>query len=134
MATPCKTLDLGGSTFHTLSKVSSLHFVCNMGLYSVGKEWEKSHSKKQQAMSFASHSQLSLSYKSLLKSSLSRTLQISACTSHMACSMGQQSRAKSRKPLLHRFFTKLSRTTLTLNPTKIQGNDWTELQSNLTRN
>ena len=45
-----------------------------------------------------------------------------------------QSRIKSWKPLLPKFFTKLSHTTLTLNPTKIQGNDWMKLQSNLTQN
>jgi len=33
----------------------------NEGLYSVVKEWEKSHSKKQQAVSFMGHSQISLS-------------------------------------------------------------------------
>ena len=61
----------------------------NEGLYNVGKEWEKSHSKKQQAVGFAGHSRLGLSHKSLLKSSLSMTFQIPACTSHMACFVGQ---------------------------------------------
>ena len=62
----------------------------NEGLYSVGKEWEKPHFKKQQAVSFAGYSRLGLSRESLAKSSLSWTLQIPACASHMACFVGQQ--------------------------------------------
>ena len=46
---------------------------------------------------------------SLGKSNLSMTLQVPTCASHVACFAGQQ----SQKPLLHRFFTKLSHTTLT---------------------
>ena len=46
--------------------------------------------KKQQAVSFAGHSWLGLSRESLAKSSLSWTLQILACASHMACFLGQQ--------------------------------------------
>ena len=34
----------------------------NEGLYNVGKEWEKSHSKKQHAVGFTGHSQLGLSH------------------------------------------------------------------------
>ena len=67
----------------------------NEGLYSVGKEWEKSHSKKQQVVDFASHSRLSLSCESLARSSLLKTLQIIACTSHVACFAGHQSRVQS---------------------------------------
>ena len=48
----------------------------NEGLYIVGKELEKSHSEKQQVVSFAGHSRLGLSHKSLVKSRLSMTLQI----------------------------------------------------------
>ena len=43
----------------------------NEGFYSVGKEWEKSHSKKQQAMGFAGHSRLGLSHESLAKTTSS---------------------------------------------------------------
>ena len=56
------------------------------------------------------------------KTSLSMTLQISACASHMACFVGHNLQVQLRKPLFHRFFTKLSHTILTLNLTKIQGN------------
>ena len=49
--------------------------------------------KKQQAVSFVGHSRLGLSRESLAKSSLSWTLQILACASHVACFAGQQSRA-----------------------------------------
>ena len=49
-----------------------LHFVGNEGLYSVGKEWEKSLSKKQQAVSFVGHSQLSLSH-GLVASQVAKT-------------------------------------------------------------
>ena len=64
----------------------------NDGLYSVGKEWEKSHSKKQQAMGFTGHSRLDLSRESLARSSLSKTLQIPTYASHVACFTGHQLR------------------------------------------
>ena len=63
-------------------------WVGNEGLYSVGKEWEKSHSKKQQAVGFAGHSRLGLSRESLAKTSLSKTLQIPSCAFHVACFAG----------------------------------------------
>ena len=60
----------------------------NEDLYSVGKEWEKSHSKKQQAVGFAGHSRLGLSRESLTKTNLSKTLQIPSCAFHVACFAG----------------------------------------------
>ena len=62
----------------------------NEGLHSVGKEWEKSQPKKQQAVRFAGHSQLSLSREPLAKTSLSMTLQIQACASYVAYFASQQ--------------------------------------------
>ena len=38
----------------------------NEDLYSVGKEWEKSHSKKQQAVGFVGHLRLGLSCESIV--------------------------------------------------------------------
>ena len=38
----------------------------NEDLYSVGKEWEKSHSKKQQAVGFVGHLRLGLSRESIV--------------------------------------------------------------------
>ena len=99
-----------------------LYFMDNEGLYGVGKEWERSHSKKQQAVGFAGHQRLGLSHESLAKTSPLMTLQISTCASHVTCFTGHKSRV-SRKPFLHRFFTKLSHIALTLNPTKILRND-----------
>ena len=64
----------------------------NKGLYSVGKEWEKSHSKKQQAVGFAGHSRLGMSRESLMKSNLLRTFRIPACAFHVACFADQKSR------------------------------------------
>ena len=61
----------------------------NEGSYNVGKEWEKSHSKKQQAVGFVGHSRLGLSHESLAKSNLSITLQIPACAFHVARFAGQ---------------------------------------------
>ena len=46
----------------------------NEGLYSVGKKWERSHSKKQQAIGFVGHWRLGLSHESLTKTSLSHVL------------------------------------------------------------
>ena len=63
-------------------------WVGNEGLYSVGKEWEKSHSKKQQAVGFAGHSRLGLSRESLAETSLSKTLQIPSCAFHVTCFVG----------------------------------------------
>ena len=64
----------------------------NDGVYSVGKELEKSHLKKQQAMCFMGHLRLGMSHESLVKSILWRTFQIPACASHVACFADQQSR------------------------------------------
>ena len=61
----------------------------NEGLYNVGKEWEKSHSKKQHAVGFMGHSRLGLCHESLTKSNLSITLQIPACAFHVARFTGQ---------------------------------------------
>ena len=64
----------------------------NEGLYSVGKEWENHTPKSNQTVSFTGHLQLGLSRESLTKSSLSWTLQIPECASHVACSASQHSR------------------------------------------
>ena len=76
----------------------------NEGLHSVGKEWDKSHSKKQQVVGFAGHSQLGLSCESLTKSSLSKTLQILACDSHVACFAGHQSQVSCEFSCENHFF------------------------------
>ena len=60
----------------------------NEGLSSVGNEWEKSHSKKQQVVGFVGHSRLGLSRESLAKTSLSKTLQIPSYAFHVACLAG----------------------------------------------
>ena len=57
----------------------------NEGVYSVGKEWEKTHFKKQYEVSVVDHSRLGLSLESLTKSSMLRTSQFPACASHVAC-------------------------------------------------
>ena len=87
----------------------------NEGLCSVGKEWEKSNSKKQQAVSFAGHSRLGLNHKSLAKSNLPMTLQIPARASHVACFVGQQSRV-NYKSSRETTYSQILHQTLTHNP------------------
>ena len=117
----------------SLSKVSSekysfffLYFVGNEGLYSVGKKWEKSHSKKQQTVSV-------VSLATWPKSQVTHEIQPANDSSNFSMCFSYDLFYGSQKPLIHKFFTKLSHTGLKLNPTKIQENDWTKLQSNLTR-
>ena len=61
----------------------------NKGLYSVGKGMRKGTLKNNQIESFAGHFRLGLSHEWLMKSSLSKTLQIPAYASHVACFAGQ---------------------------------------------
>ena len=63
----------------------------NKGLYSVGKGMRKGTLKNNQAESFTGHLRLGLSREWLMKSSLSKTLQIPAYASHVACFAGQHS-------------------------------------------
>ena len=97
------------------------------GLYSVGKEWEKTHSKKQQVVGFAGHSRLSLSGESLAKSSLSKTFQILACASNVTYFTDHQSRVSHESNRKNHFFvdSSLNSNTQSLHkiPQKIQGNN-----------
>ena len=71
--------------------------------------------KKQLAMSFVGHSRLSLSRESLMKSTLSWTLQILAYASHVACFVGQQLRV-SREQVLKSTSSHILHQTFTHNP------------------
>ena len=92
------------------------NFVDNVGLNSVSKEMRKTHFKKVQAMSFTGHSWLGVSHK------VNREIQPNMrlfIFQHVILTWPFAGYSLSSQ-----VFTKLSYSTLTLNPTKILGNDW----------
>ena len=100
------------------------NFVDNVGLNSVSKEMRKTHFKKVQAMSFTGHSWLGLSHKVNHEIQPNMRLFIFQHVILTWPFAGYPLASQSRTSLSSQVFTKLSHSTLTLNLTKILGNDW----------
>ena len=64
--------------------------------------------KKQHAVGFAGYWRLDLSHESLAKTSMSMTLQIPVCVSHVACFTDHQSRVSHESSRENHFFTDFS--------------------------
>ena len=114
---------------NSLEKLISISWVMLTYIVLV-KKWEK-HTLKGSSSEF--HKSLATWPKSRSDSQnlpWQETVQIPACASYTNF-CGVSTREPVTNSRSSQIFTKLSHSTLILNPTKMQGNDWTKIQSNL---
>ena len=84
----------------------------NEDLYSVGKEWEKLHSKKQQVVGFVGHSRLGLSRESIVSQVVKTTSSqiLHQTLTHNPYIKSHKSTAKWLEKITIKFDTKLKPT------------------------